>query len=94
MTNHPGRPVTARAPGSVCESITEARVRSGLSQAQAAKLISAGTRTWGHWEAGTRGMPVNAVELWCVAAVALGHLPASDPLVCDWVRPAIRARLG
>lgn len=94
MSNHPGRPITARAPGSISEALTDARVRSGLSQLQAAKLLSAGTRTWTHWETGTRGIPVNALELWCVAAVALGHLPASDPLVRDWVRPAIRARLG
>ena len=94
MNNHPGRPLTARTPGSISEALTEARVRSGLSQLQAAKLISAGTRTWGHWEAGTRGISVNALELWCTAAVALGHLPASDPLVRAWVRPVIRARLG
>ena len=93
MTSPLGRPITARAPGSICEALTEARVRSGLSQAAAARLISAGVRTWGHWEAGTRAISVNALELWCTAAVSLGHLRADDALVCAWVRPAIRDRL-
>ena len=76
-------------PETFTQALIEARQRAGLSQTEAAKLLSAGLRTWQQWEAGDRGMPINAVELWCVAAVAAGHLPASDPLVREWVRPGI-----
>ena len=93
MTNHPGRKPAPRLPDTLREALAGARLRSGLTQAEAARLISAGTRTWTHWEAGDREMPLNAVELWLIAAVAHGYLPVTDPLVCDWVRPAILAML-
>ena len=93
MTNHPDRTPAPRLPETFRQALVEARQRAMLSQTEAAKLISAGLRTWQQWEAGDRGMPVNAAELWCVAAVAAGHLPASDPLVSEWVRPGILALL-
>lgn len=94
MTNHPNRPLGSRLPATAAEALTQARERSGLSQTAAAKLLSAGLRTWQQWEAGDRGMPINAAELWAVAAVALGYLPRSDPFVRAWVRPPILSMLA
>lgn len=74
-------------------ALAEARERTGLSQTAAAKLVGAALRTWQQWEAGDRAMPLTAAELWCIAAVALGHLPACDALVALMVRPQILARL-
>lgn len=73
------------------KALADARGRSGLTKAQAGKLISASSRTWQQWEAGDRGIPLNALELWLVAAAAEGHLRPDDPCFLDWVRPSIQA---
>ena len=93
MTNHPGRKPGPRLPDDFRLALAQARQRSGLSQAAAAALISAGLRTWQHWEDGDRAMPINAVELWCIAAAALGHLHPNDEFSRMWIRPAIAAFL-
>jgi transcriptional regulator with XRE-family HTH domain len=69
--------------------IIDIRTRAGLTQAQCAEMTLAGLRTWKHWEAGTRSMPLAAMELWCLAILAGGHLPLGD-WVDPWVRTAFR----
>lgn len=93
MTNHPGRKPGPRLPDDFRQALASARQRAGLSQYAAAALISAGLRTWQHWEDGDRAMPVNAVELWCIAAAALGHLSPNDEFARMWIRPDIAAFL-
>lgn len=102
MPNHPNRPEPKGSvlPSSFGQALTDARNRAGLTQSGAAKLISAGLRSWQQWEAGPtagtrgRGMHVNTVELWCIVAVAEGLLPANDPLVMMFVRPSLRRSMG
>lgn len=54
------------------EQIRAAREAAGLTQAQAADLVHAGSyRTWQDWEKGRRPMPMMAWELFCIKA-ALG----------------------
>ena len=43
--------------------IREARHRAGLTQSQAAGLVGVKLRAWQYWEAGGRGMPASAWEL-------------------------------
>jgi len=66
--------------------IVEIRANAGLTQAQCADMALAGLRTWKHWEMGTRSMPLAAMELWCLAILAGGHLQLGD-----WVEPWVRA---
>ena len=65
--------------------LTDLRERAGLTQPQCAEMALAGLRTWKHWEAGTRAMPLAAMELWCMAILCGGHLPLGD-----WVEPWVR----
>lgn len=65
--------------------LLDLRTRAGLTQAQCAGMALAGLRTWKHWEAGDRAMPLAALELWCLAAIAGGHLPPGD-----WCEPWVR----
>lgn len=75
---------------SFSEWLVELRLRANLTQQQCAKMSLAGLRTWKHWEAGTRSMPLAAVELWCLAVLAGGHLAIGDWCIL-WVRPEFRA---
>lgn len=93
MTNHPGRTPGPRLPDDFRQALAAARQRAGLSQSAAAALISAGLRTWQHWEDGDRGMPINAIELWCIATVAAGHLRPDDEFARMWIRPTISSFL-
>lgn len=43
--------------------IREARRRAGLTQAQAAKTVYAGVRTWHRWESGKQKIPLAEWEL-------------------------------
>lgn len=71
--------------------LLDLRTRAGLTQAQCAGMTLAGLRTWKHWEAGDRAMPLAALELWCLALMAGEHLPPGD--WCEpWVRSAFRER--
>lgn len=45
------------------ERIAVARLRSGLTQAQAAAIVGVSRRTWQRWEAGDTRMPVAASQL-------------------------------
>jgi DNA-binding transcriptional regulator YiaG len=45
------------------EEIKTLRAKHGLTQAQAAKLVFAGLRTFQHWEGGSRRMPQAAWHL-------------------------------
>lgn len=65
--------------------LLDLRTRAGLTQAQCATMTLAGLRTWKHWEAGTRSMPLAALELWCLALLAGGHLQPGD-----WCEPWVR----
>lgn len=65
--------------------LTDLRTRAGLTQAQCATMTLAGLRTWKHWEAGTRSMPLAALELWCLAILAGRHLPPDN-----WCEPWVR----
>ena len=73
--------------------IVELRTRAGLTQAQCAKMALAGLRTWKHWEAGTRAMPLAALELWCLALLAGKHLAPGD-WCSPWVRNDFRRLFG
>ena len=90
MTNHPDRkPAGSALPANFRQALAEARGRAALSQTAAAKLLGAGLRTWQQWEAGDRAMPVTALELWCITAIAEKLLPVSDAFACMWVRPSV-----
>lgn len=65
--------------------LLDLRTRAGLTQAQCATMTLAGLRTWKHWEAGSLSMPLAALELWCLALLAGGHLPPGD-----WCEPWVR----
>ena len=65
--------------------LTELRERAGLTQAQCATMALAGLRTWKHWEAGTRSMPLAALELWCMAVLAGKHLERGEWCI-PWIR--------
>jgi DNA-binding XRE family transcriptional regulator len=93
MTNHPGRKAGSGLPQSLPQALTQARQRAGLTQTAAAKLLGAGLRTWQQWEAGDRGIPSTALELWLITAVADGLLPASDDMAVAMDRPSILKRL-
>lgn len=90
MTNHPGRPPPV--PDALPALISDLRARAGLTQQQCADMALAGLRTWKHWEAGTRSMPLAAMALWCLAIAAGRHLPSGDWLE-PWVRAEFRALL-
>ena len=45
------------------DEIRQARLRAGLTQAQAAELIHVTTRAWKYYEAGQRAMPLAYWEL-------------------------------
>ena len=92
MTNHPNR-TAPTLPETLPQALAEARARAGLSQTAAARLVGASLRTWQQWEDGGRSVPLTAIELWCVVAVAEGHLQTSDPLVRMWVRPSLLSTL-
>ena len=92
MTNHPNR-TAPTLPETLPQALAEARARTGLSQTEAARLVGARLRTWQHWEAGDRSVPLTAIELWCIVAAVDGHLPVCDPLVRMWVRPTLLAIL-
>lgn len=65
--------------------LVELRLMAGLTQEQCAKMTLAGLRTWKHWEAGTRAMPLAALELWCMAVLAGKHLAPGEWCI-PWVR--------
>lgn len=44
--------------------IAASRAETGLTQAEAAALVHAATRTWQDWEYGLRPMPASKWELW------------------------------
>ena len=86
MTNHPGR-----KPGSVTPDpalIAKARKLTGQTQAQAAEQVHAKVRTWEDWEAGRRGMPLAAWELYLVS-----HSTRDGSLLAleweRWIRPGL-----
>ena len=65
--------------------LVELRLAARLTQEQCAKMALAGLRTWKHWEAGTRAMPLAAIELWCMAVLAGKHLERGEWCI-PWVR--------
>jgi len=50
------------------EQVKEARLRAGLSQAQAAEMVHSLTRSWQRWESGARGMHPAFWELFQIKA--------------------------
>jgi hypothetical protein len=55
--------------------------RAGITQARAAYLCHASTRSMEQWLAGDRAMPRSAVALLCWSLFALGKLPIYDALM-------------
>lgn len=45
------------------EQVKQVRLDAGLSQTEAARLVSSSLRTWQYWEAGTFKMPAAKWEL-------------------------------
>jgi DNA-binding transcriptional regulator YiaG len=62
---HPNRSKSRDKPGAnpTPEQITTVRVASGLSRAEAARLIYCGERAWQEWELGNRQMHAAMWEL-------------------------------
>jgi DNA-binding XRE family transcriptional regulator len=56
MPNHPNRGRHNPSANPSPKEITVARVKAGLTQTEAGKLIHASLRTWQQWEAGDRRM--------------------------------------
>jgi DNA-binding transcriptional regulator YiaG len=52
-------------------NILQARVKSGLSVAQAARLVYVSERNWRRWESGDKPMPEAAWELFCIKAQSI-----------------------
>jgi hypothetical protein len=103
MANHPGRK-GAQGPGRhpiFAAELAAVRRRTRkspddprpLTQTEAGKLVNAALKSWQNWEGGQAGMSLGAIELWCIAASAEGHLPPTDPFVQMWVRPSLHALL-
>lgn len=84
MTNHPHRPPRVEPPD-IPALLFDLRTRAGLTQQQCADMALAGLRTWKHWEAGDRAMPLAALELWCLALVAGNHMQPGK-----WCEPWVR----
>lgn len=51
--------------------IKEARLKCGLSQAEAAKLVHKATLTWSYYERGLRHMDLATWELFCLKSKEL-----------------------
>jgi len=56
------------------QQIKQARLDSGLTQTQAAKLVHAGLRTFQHWESGNRTMSKSNWELFIIK-LEMGQKP-------------------
>lgn len=46
------------------DTIRQARRDAGLTQTEAAKIVSASMRAWQQWESGERAMPAGLFELY------------------------------
>jgi len=63
MSNHPNRGPKGPQANPSIDAIFGSRMNARLTQAAAAAMIYAGTRTWQQWEAGDRRMHHGLFEL-------------------------------
>jgi DNA-binding XRE family transcriptional regulator len=57
--------------------LRELRLRTGHTQAEAARLVHAALRTWKHWEAGDVAVPETSLHLYCLL-IGAPYTPRDD----------------